>query len=304
MMMKETIEWWGTEFPVICSSDDTVKDALQALEQNQILSVPIQDSFGYRGFVDMLDLVNLVTSEAGDLRRPDLWTPAYWAAKTRIRNRPLDLLLAGKLQPPSIRRGSSIFTALELMAMTDSHRLPVVNFWNKVVGVICHSDMINFFTANIGLLPDAKSIAVSDIRPYNFLTTVREYTPAIRAFEIMANKGVYALGVVNAGGCLVDCLSIRDLRGVGPGTTYFRDLFESVSVFKSSVRKRFPELEKKWNGCVLRTDSLLDVIQRMAEQKIHRVFVVNNHTAMVPLDVITQTDVIHAIHTSSRTYCQ
>lgn len=301
--MRETIDFWGNTAPVTLSTNDTVKEALQTLDDHAILSVPLEDSFGYRGFIDMLDLVEFVSSECGDLGKADVWTTEYWRSKRYIRSRKLDNLLAGKLQPPSIRRGSSVFTALEMMALHDAHRLAVTNFWNKVVGIICHSDMIKFFHTNMDMLFSAKNISVSSIRPFNFLATVRENTPAIRAFEIMADKRIHALGVVNSAGCLVDCISSRDLRGIGPGTSSFRSIFDNVSVFKASARAQFPELERKWNGSVLRTDSLADVIKRMCDENIHRVFVVNNYSAMVPLDVITQTDVIRAIHTSSRPSC-
>lgn len=281
--------------------EDTVFSAMGDLTENNILSMPVTDAYvGYRGFIDMLQLCSHVIEEVSDLTRGDLFTDDYWRAKTRIRNARLRTFIWKNEQPPSIFAGASVFQAMESMALSDSHRLAVTNYSGDVTGVCTQSDMIKFLHMQIKTIPDAASVQVHELRPYNWILTCRDTISARRAFEIMANKKVNGLAVVNVDGRLTDCLSVRDLRGIGPGTSQFSKLWDSVASFKAGVRSRYSELEKKWGGYCLRTDTLEDVVRKMANLKIHRVFVVDSYSTMRPIDVITQTDVLKFVHSNAR----
>jgi CBS domain-containing protein len=281
--------------------DDTVFSALETLNENNILSIPVTDDFaGYRGFVDMLQLVSHVIEEVSDLTRGDLFTDEYWRAKTRIRNTKLRTFIWQNEQPPSIFAGASLFQAMESMALTDSHRLAITNYSGDVTGILTQSDMIGWVFSQLKSIPDAASVQVHEIRPYNWILTVRDTISARRAFEIMARKKVNGLAVVNVDGRLTDCLSVRDLRGIGPGTSQFSKLWDNVATFKMGVRSRFPGLEKKWGGYCLRTDTLEDVVRKMTNLKIHRIFVVDSYSTMRPIDVISQTDVLKFVHSNAR----
>lgn len=289
-------------------TSNTTLDAFRLLSDANILSAPVMDILGgYRGFVDMLMLVcHLANQFEGALLNnidENRWKSLVGSAKYRQLKERWSTTLVSDLRDyhraETLSKDNSILVAVEKMVRSRSlgaHRLAIVDRFNGVLGLVTQSDLIEFLHNHLHLMPSGAVTPVTEIRPYSVLVTVTEDVPAIAAFQIMSKKQINGLAVVDdATGKLVDCLSSRDLRGIGPGMMKFRFLFDSVGAFKRSVRLRFPDLEKKWGGFVTRDASLEDVINKMYHKKIHRVFVVDSPLNMVPVDVITQTDVIKFI---------
>eukprot|EP01127_Copromyxa_protea_P001341 TRINITY_DN1135_c0_g1_i4.p2 TRINITY_DN1135_c0_g1~~TRINITY_DN1135_c0_g1_i4.p2 ORF type:complete len:163 (+),score=32.18 TRINITY_DN1135_c0_g1_i4:619-1107(+) len=155
--------------------------------------------------------------------------------------------------------------------------------------------LIDFLWQNIERIGSAADSKVSDIRGSTPVLTVQQDTKAIIAFRQMATSGVYGLAVLDKDGKLVDNISIRDLKGIHPDAKIFWRLWNTVQVFKEKALADFPAPGKKISGplYVKDTNTLRDIVELMALNHIHRVYVVSDDLS--PIKVISQTDVLRMV---------
>jgi len=135
---------------------------------------------------------------------------------------------------------------------------------------------------------------VSDLLPpTRDLVTIGKNQKAIEAFREMSEHNLSGIGVIDHGK-LVDVISLRDLKLTREwDETSFSCFWETVGNYKDHLRKTFPGTPLPTHPTVvLKTDTLATVIEKMALEHIHRVFVVDSKESMKPSRVITQTDVL------------
>lgn len=281
--------------------DTTIREALQTLTTNNILSAPVFDEVGtFWGFCDMQQLVRYVARLCTHQTAPDsapdsapLLTKMMALDSTTIRD-----LISGSTGRPihgeyawPINETASLYQAFERMAREGQHRLAIQDFTGRVVGVMCQSQVIAYLADNIELLGDGRSVPVNAIRPYTFVSTINENSTALSAFRIMDGRMLShnAVAVVDNNNELTDVMSTHDLRGILPGSEDFDHLWTTVRDFKAFTRSKYPHINV--TPVTVRTTATLgDVILNMNKNKVHRVFVVN--AAGAPIDVVTQTDVL------------
>jgi len=128
-----------------------------------------------------------------------------------------------------------------------------------------------------------------------FVSSVQDTDPTIKAFRLMIDRKLSGLAVVNSKGELVDTISVRDLRGIGPEAEMFTRLWEPVADYKKRIRKMHSESVPLVPVVVLPTDTLETVIRLMETKAVHRVFVVKDHESRRPINVISQSDIIKFI---------
>ena len=97
----------------------------------------------------------------------------------------------------------------------------------------------------------------------------------------------------------MDIISVRDLRGIGVKAEHFERLWHSVKRYKDEVRREFHRQTPPKPIHVTRDNTLRDVVRRMDDGNIHRVFVVEKERreeggeeVWRPTHVITQRDVM------------
>ena len=104
--------------------------------------------------------------------------------------------------------------------------------------------------------------------------------------------------MTNSEGSLVDIVSVRDLRGIGVKAEHFERLWHSVKRYKDEVRREFHRQTPAKPIHVTQDNTLRDVIKRMDDGNIHRVFVLEKEKkeggqeVWHPTHVITQRDVM------------
>lgn len=273
--------------------DDVVKDALQTLTISNISSCPVMDdSNRYKGFIDMLQLVEFLTTKGRRPRPSKSKTEEKKCTRHEFLNTKLSDFLAKRTQPPFVREDASVYQALEKLADDRVHRICVVDRNNVVKGVVTQTDMCEFLESHLNLIGDAAQTLVNDIRPFAQLITVPSTTKALQGFELLSAKGASGVAVVDpSSGMLVDCLSVKDLRGIGIAGEDFHEVFaKDIKGFKKIVRDRYQALDRRWGGWVTNKGTLEDVLKKMTQKRIHRVFVVD--ADQKPEDVISQTDVL------------
>jgi predicted transcriptional regulator len=259
----------------------------QALSDNKILSVAVVDYNGaYRGFVDLLDLVNFVV----DVIDTRVYTSLSEGTRQRLLNTTVSELVH---RPPKreVHLGFSLFHSIEQMIRGNQKYMAMVDWNDRPIGVLTQSMIIRYINNNLGMMNGSVTkTPLWQIRNYTNVISVRETETAISAFRLMALRSVAGIAVVDVNDRVVDCISVSDLRGLNPHFPNFWKLYESVRDFKKSVRTAYPFSVPLSAITVRRDETFGDVVRKMATQRIHRVFVVSDNDRL--LDIITQTDVL------------
>jgi len=203
----------------------------------------------------------------------------------------------GKPSVLTVNENSSLMHVMETMLDEKQRRIPLMNSWKQLTGIITTSMMISTISQNLEYLADGGDLKVSSF--YDDLNywvdTCRDSDEAHTAFEKMVSTNRTGLPVVDSSGVLVDTLSVRDLRGIGTNAERFRWLWNSVRDFKAQARVMYPN-QTPWHPIVCTRDSTVkEVLSLMADGDIHRVFVVNTIGHNVPVRVISQRDILKVL---------
>jgi len=281
---------------VTVQTTDTIPSVFETLIKENILSCPVRTPEGKCcGFIDMMDLVLFTV---GLFNSPmDTELTEFFVKSRRFREASvMDVMGSSRVgwRPYSVPRDYSLFYGLETLGRSSQHRMAVTH-GEKVVGVITESMMIGFLYVSLDKLGDAKQTLVSDIVSHFFVSSVQDTDPTIKAFRLMIDRKLSGLAVVNSKGELVDTISVRDLRGIGPEAEMFTRLWEPVADYKKRIRKMHSESVPLVPVVVLPTDTLETVIRLMETKAVHRVFVVKDHESRRPINVISQSDIIKFI---------
>jgi len=287
---------------VVVNRQDTVPELFKKLVDSNILSAPVINKDGkFYGFVDQHDIVVHVSNLFSDLNGTNLTDveKLFEAESTFCKSTVAQIAkYPVRKENPNhpVHAGSSLFVAWELLASTPDgiHRIPVINDQQVIVDVVTQSMLIDFLWQNlerIGIVADTKVQSIHGSTP---VLTVQENTKAIVAFRQMASSGVYGLAVLDKDGKLVDNISIRDLKGIHPDAKIFWRLWNTVKVFKEKALADFPPPTKIEGPIYVKAgDKLRDVVEKMALNHIHRIYVVDDN--MSPQRVISQSDILREV---------
>jgi CBS-domain-containing membrane protein len=295
---------------IIIRKNALVRDVFKLFATEGISGAPVLDSHDkYCGFVDLLDLVSYVTKLF------------CWDTRTRTaadfstffeKNRRFATALVsdfgildrvGKPRVLTLHENSSLLHVLETILDERQRRVPLMNTWGQLSGIITSSMLISTIGQNLEFLAEAGDIQVTSF--YDELNywvdSCRDTDEAHSAFEKMVSTNRTGLPVLNQSGVLVDTLSMRDLRGIGTNAERFRQLWSTVTDFKAQTRINYP-LQTPWRPIVCTRESTIrDVLRLMCDGDIHRVFVVGDIANPIPLRVVSQRDLLKVL---LRTYRQ
>lgn len=300
------------EGPVVCvQRDETLPRVFRILATEGFLSAPVVDGHRYVGFIDMQDLVAKVCSlHYGE--SVEAWTN-FWEKEESFQAATVDDIMKTpdmytRDPHPPIPSDFTSFHALELMARTGYHRLAVVSpTTHRVTGILTHSMIISWLRQHKEIWGTLRTKQVRDIVDTlrTDVISINENQSAINAFKKMRDKGVSGLAVVDDEGHLVGAISNADLRGVGTSGEYFYRLFRSIKTFKKLEREDYPRQappthysDKKvpLRGVYVTPDKTIeDVVNRMNDGNLHRVFVCNDVNNPKPAHVISQRDVCQMV---------
>lgn len=328
----DTLPLWKSGDAMTVMWDEKVTSVMQKLVVEGFTSAPVLDSNQrYMGFVSLLDIClwclqsfgawkaeeekssssNTVgdaakslsqLKELGRTQSPDKLA-AFIQLDTFRNATVMDIIakLPNKFQrdahPLPVYKGFSLFTVVELFARHGLHRVPVIDRDNKIVGIVTQSMVISLLDQNFHRMDNIRVQPVNTIIPGlgRELVVVNESQPAIEAFYLMCHNNVTGLAVVDAEGVLVDTISVRDLRGMGPTAEHFERLWLSVKEFKAKCRQLFAQQTPASPLHVFAEDTLETVIRKMDDGNIHRIFVCTkangNSDKPIPTHVIAQRDV-------------
>jgi len=285
---------------------DTAEDLSQVFKKMvtaNVLSLPaLNQKRRYYGMVEMWDLVEYVTALLSDLsstRLVDL-EKLLVSEKKFLRATVKDVVkspFSRNRNHHTLQTGFSLFTAWEILALNGAHRIAVLGGNEEVVDIITPSMLVDFLWQNIEKTGKTANRQIRDfvISPSEELATIKETSRAIVAFRDMVRMEKTGLAIIDDQGKLIDNISPRDLRGIHTEANVFWRLWSTVSEFKA--RERIEHEKKTPNEpiYVLPMDTLYTVVEKMATQHIHRVYVVDDEKHLRPQRVITQQDVLREI---------
>jgi len=283
-----------------------VVDVWRGLVQHNFLSVPVlqKTKNKWYGFIDMYDIVKFVVEFFGEtdaLKNSEDWFKLASESeefKKKTVNDVMKYPLTRRNPFFPIHRGYSLFAAVEAMARESGlHRVPIVDDDRHLVTVVTQSQLVQILHKNLDLLGEKKDKPVNMMEKYfEDVYCIQEEAVALDAFKMMVEKNVSGLAVIDKEGKLTAAISMKDLKAMSPDARLFWRLYQTVHNFLLKVRKENNETSGDRPRTIVTvkpTDTLDTVVKKLAEHKIHRVFIVDDHKK--PLGVISLKDVMKEI---------
>jgi len=124
--------------------------------------------------------------------------------------------------------------------------------------------------------------------------SIKDDSIAIDAFNLMVEKEVVGLAIVDANGRLKGNISMRDLKTIGTDASLFWRLHQSVKNFIAKLRHEYQARHGRPRTIVyvLPSATIKDVIQTLAEHRIHRIYICDTHQDKKPIGVVTLQDLL------------
>jgi len=120
--------------------------------------------------------------------------------------------------------------------------------------------------------------------------TVLESQPAIDAFTLMTRQNVSGVAVLSDTGALQGALSVRDLKAAAPDATLFWRLYQPTGTFIGKLNSEYGDKRPKHPQYCTADDTIGVALTRLVENKIHRVFIVDDRSQ--PIGVFSIKDLL------------
>jgi len=283
--------------------DQTIHQVLEVLGKYQISSAPIILPDGKpQGFVDVLDiLAYLVKTSTKSLT--DIIQGESFSIKTddmkMMRKRAKDFNLKQLSEVIDISRRNPYFALQEDQPVSEVmpifqqgvHRVALLDRLSpKIVGVVSQTDIIHQLAQDPNVSALKKLISETGILTGK-LVSVTSDTMALDAFIRMQESGVSSLAILDAQGTIVGTVSASDVKWISRHED-FRTLLCSIGDYVKDIRKQQGKSDH-FVACTQDSASIFDVVNLMFQEKVHRVFIVDEKRK--PKGVISLTDIIREI---------
>jgi len=283
----------------IAERTDRVVDVFKGLVRYNFLSVPILQKTGrkYYGFLDMGDIVQYVVESfgAGKLEA----TQDFWQLidkEEAFREKTVkDIMrypVAFKNRYHPVAGGYSLLSALEVLARERTlHCLAVTDTDRNLLNIVTQSQLLRFVQENLDLLGPKANKPVGKIAgALKEVYKVNQSLPAIEAFKVMNGTDVSGLAVIDDDGRIVDNISLRDLKAMAPDAGLFWRLFGTTKTFLEKLQaERLGGRPYSVQVCST-DDTLGDIIKRLVDQKIHRIYITDSDQK--PIGLLSLKDIL------------
>lgn len=299
---------------VIVNGEDDPKLAFEKLIDARILSAPCKNKSGFCGFLDVRDLVSLIcfVEEQKEVElKLQQNRKELMKGHSRSRSQYLEALLsretATKMHPNPAARVSCTYLAkrnpfmpcspeeplskvLSLLCQKNIRRVPIVSSEGTLIDIISQSSIIAYLASHVKEFKSILSTPLGE-RGISPVITVKASESAFETFTRINKFQISGLAVVSDDGALIASTSASDLK------LYIKDpsvgsLTLTIREFLDAIRQH--DLGSKDPVIALRaSDPLHIAVERLAETKKHRLFVVDDKGK--PIRVISLTDVIRGL---------
>lgn len=292
----------------VAARTDNIVEVWKGLAAHNFLSCPVlqKTKNRYYGFIDMWDIVKYVvdffgTSDDQLLRNSEDWIKLVSAHEEFMKKTVNDIMkypLTKRNPFFPIHSGFSVFAAIEALAKEKQlHRVPIIDADRKLVTVVTQSQIVKMIAQNLELIGERRHLPVSKMNRFlEKVFAVHEDSVAMDAFRMMVEHEVSGVAVIDNDGKLTGTVSVRDLKAVSVDTRMFWRLYQTMKNFLLKVRRESNETggdRPRSVVTVKSTDTLESVVRKLAENDIHRIFIVDDNKK--PIGVISFKDVLYEI---------
>jgi 5'-AMP-activated protein kinase regulatory gamma subunit len=294
------------------TKDVTLGKALHSLADHGVLSAPVwdQDAKKYLGFVDVFDLMTLavgvdvlmhILPDSMLQKKPKSEEDLRFQKEMTLGEMMGDSAGGGGFNPwCPVEEGAKFRDVVRLLA-TKARRVPVLSkTTGKVIQIISQSQVCALLYERVkagGVLNDTTPGTTGlGLKP---VFSIKDTDQARDAFQLMVDKQVSSVCVVDENGEILTAVSTKDIRllprleAAGLDRNNLLDM--NVREFVGLVR-RATEIDGKSHAACVTVElntPLATVLGKLAATKMHRVYVIDPQRR--PVGVISVSDVVVAL---------
>jgi len=284
---------------------DNLMDAIKALHANNILSAPIVDENGYckRGIFALDDVIMHVSRICKQTVKPTKGVPSKHlktdtlddlVLRHRILHNETLLDIVGRHRGDSkflaVSKNDKVSDALILYGV-GVQRICVASR-RKVIGILSQSTLLKWIAEDTRRLGDLENETADQLGIlWPRVVKISKDALVIDAVELMHDKGVFSLPIIDEEGCLFGHISMSDLKTLLLEEGNFSDLLLPL--------KEFSKKRSNDRGLVTAKTSsrMKDIVKRLVEEHVHQLYLLDDNNK--PHSFISMTNVCHKLF---RTY--
>ncbi|EGC40456.1 hypothetical protein DICPUDRAFT_96258 [Dictyostelium purpureum] len=296
---------------------ESVEKLLELLYQHSLTCLPVveggEDGERTRvvGFVDTNDVLQLMSKmfDTIDKNSTDenirLFSIAFLYSNVHnIMN------VSKKDQFQVVLEEQSLLEVLRLYS-TGIHRVALLSVFSEIENIVSQSQVIKFLSKNLSVLGETLEFAtIRELLPFltpkESLITTKASTMTIDSFKLMNLHKISAVPVLNDNdNKIIGNLSINDLYGLKESTIklLLEPTLSFLNINQNNQHNNNDLLQNKNKPdhpvVLTLNDTFKDAIERVSQNKIHRVWIVDDNN--VPISLISLTDICKLIVESP--YC-
>jgi len=159
--------------------------------------------------------------------------------------------------------------------------------------LVTQSQVVDFVVANMNLLGDIRTKPISLMEAGRKpVLTVRTNMSAMEAFKFLAQHDITGAPLVDDSGKMIDVLTMKDLKAISTDANMFWRLYQNVEVFLKKVREEAAGKRPNHPIYCLPNQTFEVAVRTIANNRIHRVIIVDSAETMKPIGIITMKDIL------------
>jgi len=278
---------------IIINHNASVRIALHLLSENNVYSCPVwnDNEKQFIGVIDLIDIVEFIATNFDQIALGNSYRSSLIEQSSKLDETEVSAVvgISGQDLVP-VPDNVKLPQVIQLLTDKQVHRVFVFSDSTTITNIITQSAIVEYLTTL-----DLADFGRATIKELNlgsspvFTVDITEKT--IAAFRTLRNQKIYAVAVCNQG-ILVATISAKDVRFICSSTDNFRLLYSPISEFLSDVRHSEVNIKNPSIVCK-ETDSISSILGKLVENRIHRIFVVDELSK--PTKIITLTDIMKAL---------
>ena len=271
------------------NEDDTLGTVFDKLVDYDVFAMPVSSLGGeYAGMISYKDILDTTLDLFDKARRPIKGSITYASNKIEWRTTLVSEIM--NTEPAAVLSCQTLLTGVEALYYGNYKTIAVIDVnTKKVINVLTESMIMKFFEKHVREHAEFGDVAIREIRPYNYVSSINQEKQAIAGFRRLLDEDISAMAIVDDENKIVDVLSVRDLKGIDTKTHTFRWLWNTAGFFKDQIRNK--DAFVAYAPITLKpSNTLSDLLDKLQDNFIHRVFITTYSDLLV--DVVSESDVI------------
>ncbi|PGH27691.1 hypothetical protein AJ80_00706 [Polytolypa hystricis UAMH7299] len=274
---------------IVFDTSLTVKESLNILIQNGIVSAPLWDSktSTFAGLLTTSDYINVVQYY--------FQNPNHLAEIDQLRlNRLRDVEKVLGVQPPetlSIDPERPLYEACRRMLSSRARRIPLVSYDTQteralVVSVITQYRILKFVAVNVAETQKLRRpLREINLGTYEDVATATMDTPVIDVIHKLVARSISSVPILNSEGVVYNVFEAVDVIGL-----IKHGVYDNLQLGVGEALKKRPADFPGIYTCSL-DDGLDTIMDTIRKSRVHRLIVVDEHFRLK--GVLTLSDILH-----------